>query len=303
MRWPSSSAYAPARGSSTWKPPSRLPRTPGRARRIHYRMHPANVSCLTAARIDCCVLANNHVLDWGYTGLAETLDTLRREGIRTVGAGRDEAEAAAPATIDLSSGNRVVVFAFGMVSAGVPERLGGRLRTRGRKPAARSFRASSRAHRASSARREAQRRRDRGFPSLGRQLGVRGPPGAARIRTSADRHRGRRCRARPLLSPSERHRGPSRQARPLRLRRLPERLRRNRRTRIVQIRPRADVFPHDRCADGQAHTPAPDTNPDTPLSRQSRARRRGRAGSSGCSIAKVAGWAPASSVWLMKPWR
>ena len=88
---------------------------------IHYRMHPANASCLTAARIDCCVLANNHVLDWGYTGLAETLDTLHREGIRTVGAGRDEAEAAAPATIDLSSGNRVVVFAFGMVSAGVPE--------------------------------------------------------------------------------------------------------------------------------------------------------------------------------------
>jgi poly-gamma-glutamate synthesis protein (capsule biosynthesis protein) len=34
---------------------------PGKA--VHYRMHPANVSCLTAARIDCCVLANNHVLD------------------------------------------------------------------------------------------------------------------------------------------------------------------------------------------------------------------------------------------------
>jgi poly-gamma-glutamate capsule biosynthesis protein CapA/YwtB (metallophosphatase superfamily) len=88
---------------------------------IHYRMHPANASCLTAARIDCCVLANNHVLDWGYTGLAETLDTLRTAGIRTVGAGRDDAEAAAPATIELSNGNRVVVFAFDMASAGVPE--------------------------------------------------------------------------------------------------------------------------------------------------------------------------------------
>jgi len=32
---------------------------------IHYRMHPANVGCLTAAHIDACVLANNHVLDWG----------------------------------------------------------------------------------------------------------------------------------------------------------------------------------------------------------------------------------------------
>jgi len=26
-------------------------------------MHPANTRCLTAAKIDCCVLANNHVLD------------------------------------------------------------------------------------------------------------------------------------------------------------------------------------------------------------------------------------------------
>ncbi|MCP4204321.1 MAG: CapA family protein, partial [bacterium] len=31
---------------------------------INYRMHPDNVACLTAAGIDCCVLANNHVLDW-----------------------------------------------------------------------------------------------------------------------------------------------------------------------------------------------------------------------------------------------
>ena len=30
---------------------------------IHYRMHPGNVGCLSAAAIDCCVLANNHVLD------------------------------------------------------------------------------------------------------------------------------------------------------------------------------------------------------------------------------------------------
>jgi poly-gamma-glutamate synthesis protein (capsule biosynthesis protein) len=92
---------------------------PGKA--VHYRMHPANVACLTAARIDCCVLANNHVLDWGYDGLAETLATLRAAGIRTVGAGRDETEAAAPATIELSDGRRVVVFAFGTASAGVPE--------------------------------------------------------------------------------------------------------------------------------------------------------------------------------------
>lgn len=33
------------------------------AKGINYRMHPANIACLTAAGIDCCTLANNHVLD------------------------------------------------------------------------------------------------------------------------------------------------------------------------------------------------------------------------------------------------
>lgn len=87
---------------------------------INYRMHPVNVPCLTAAGIDCCVLANNHVLDWGYGGLAETLTTLRAAGIRTAGAGRDDAEAAAPAVIESPGKARVLVFAFGMGSAGVP---------------------------------------------------------------------------------------------------------------------------------------------------------------------------------------
>src|SRR5689334_12652302 len=32
---------------------------------IHYRMHPENVGCLTAAGVEVSVLANNHVLDWG----------------------------------------------------------------------------------------------------------------------------------------------------------------------------------------------------------------------------------------------
>jgi poly-gamma-glutamate synthesis protein (capsule biosynthesis protein) len=87
---------------------------------IHYRMHPANVPCISAGKIDCCVLANNHVLDWGYRGLTDTLDTLRGAGIRTAGAGRDEAEAVAPAVIALPGKGRVLVFAFGMESSGVP---------------------------------------------------------------------------------------------------------------------------------------------------------------------------------------
>jgi poly-gamma-glutamate synthesis protein (capsule biosynthesis protein) len=60
------------------------------------------------------------VLDWGYRGLNETLDTLHRSGIRAAGAGRDEAEASAPAEIELPAGGRVLVFAFATESAGVP---------------------------------------------------------------------------------------------------------------------------------------------------------------------------------------
>jgi len=30
---------------------------------VLYRMHPANIECLTRAEIDCRVLANHHVLD------------------------------------------------------------------------------------------------------------------------------------------------------------------------------------------------------------------------------------------------
>jgi poly-gamma-glutamate synthesis protein (capsule biosynthesis protein) len=86
---------------------------------IHYRMHPANIACLTAAQLDVCVLANNHVLDWGYEGLAETLTTLRGAGIVTVGAGRDLDEARAPAIIETASG-RVLVFAWAATSSGVP---------------------------------------------------------------------------------------------------------------------------------------------------------------------------------------
>jgi poly-gamma-glutamate synthesis protein (capsule biosynthesis protein) len=87
---------------------------------INYRMHPANVACLTSAGIDCCVLANNHVLDWGGAGLLETLDTLHAAGLRTAGAGRNRAEAGAFAAVPLVPGGRVLVAAFGMPSSGVP---------------------------------------------------------------------------------------------------------------------------------------------------------------------------------------
>lgn len=93
--------------------------TPWPGKTIHYRMNPLNVPCLAAAKIDCCVLANNHVLDWGYPGLEETLHTLEAAGINAAGAGRNAAEAAAPATITTGRG-RVLVFGLGSETSGIP---------------------------------------------------------------------------------------------------------------------------------------------------------------------------------------
>ncbi|MFE1774408.1 CapA family protein [Streptomyces sp. NPDC059008] len=87
---------------------------------VHYRMNPANLPCLTAARPDVCVLANNHVLDFDRSGLRETLDTLAGGGLRTAGAGMDSDAARRPAVVPVEGGRRVLVFSFGLPSSGIP---------------------------------------------------------------------------------------------------------------------------------------------------------------------------------------
>jgi poly-gamma-glutamate capsule biosynthesis protein CapA/YwtB (metallophosphatase superfamily) len=87
---------------------------------INYRMHPGNVALLRAAGIDCCVLANNHVLDWSEAGLIETLDTLAAAGIGSAGAGRNLPAASAPASLPVRGDGRVLVFAFGARDSGIP---------------------------------------------------------------------------------------------------------------------------------------------------------------------------------------
>jgi poly-gamma-glutamate synthesis protein (capsule biosynthesis protein) len=88
---------------------------------INYRMRPENVGCLTAAKLNCCVLANNHVIDWGFGGLEQTLATLRGAGLLTAGAGADVLEAAAPAAIGLPDGRHVLVYGYGSPTSGIPE--------------------------------------------------------------------------------------------------------------------------------------------------------------------------------------
>lgn len=88
---------------------------------INYRVSPENARCLAAAGIDCCTLANNHVLDWGVRGLDDTLATLDRMGIEHAGAGRDAKEARAPAILDRGDAGRVVVHAVALQTSGVPQ--------------------------------------------------------------------------------------------------------------------------------------------------------------------------------------
>jgi poly-gamma-glutamate synthesis protein (capsule biosynthesis protein) len=87
---------------------------------IHYKMSPENIGCLTAAGIDCCVLANNHMLDWGVAGLFDTLVTLDQAGIRHVGAGRSLDEAQQPAILPAGENTRVIMFGLGSTSSGIP---------------------------------------------------------------------------------------------------------------------------------------------------------------------------------------
>jgi poly-gamma-glutamate capsule biosynthesis protein CapA/YwtB (metallophosphatase superfamily) len=87
---------------------------------VHYRMNPANLPCLSAARPDVCVLANNHVLDFGPQGLADTLAALAGARLPAVGAGRDVTQARQPVTVTAAGDRCVLVLSWGMASSGIP---------------------------------------------------------------------------------------------------------------------------------------------------------------------------------------
>lgn len=87
---------------------------------INYRVSPENARCLLAAKITCCTLSNNHVLDWGYSGLTETLLSLQNMRISTAGAGQNKELASRPAILRVSPEIRVLVYSIGLESSGIP---------------------------------------------------------------------------------------------------------------------------------------------------------------------------------------
>ncbi|WP_432945440.1 CapA family protein [Kribbella sp. CA-253562] len=84
-------------------------------KRYLFRTDPRAVTALTSAGVDVVSLANNHTLDYGQIGLADTLAAARAGKLPTVGAGRNAAEAFAPWRTTVR-GIRVAVFAFSQVS-------------------------------------------------------------------------------------------------------------------------------------------------------------------------------------------
>jgi len=91
---------------------------------INYRMSPENAAFLKAAAIDCCVLGNNHILDWGAGGLRDTLAVLKQLQIKTAGAGQTLSEAAAPAVLNVAGRGRVLLFSFVDATSGVTRSWG-----------------------------------------------------------------------------------------------------------------------------------------------------------------------------------
>lgn len=70
--------------------------TPTPDKTFTFRADTGTVSYLHDMGVDVAVLANNHIYDFGETGLLDTLDTLGNAGILQVGAGRNLEEASAP---------------------------------------------------------------------------------------------------------------------------------------------------------------------------------------------------------------
>jgi poly-gamma-glutamate capsule biosynthesis protein CapA/YwtB (metallophosphatase superfamily) len=88
---------------------------------VCYRMHPDNLPALRAFRPDVCALANNHILEFGYQGLTDTVEALTQPGIQGPGADADLYTARRPAAVTVHDEHRVLVGSVAMTSAGVPE--------------------------------------------------------------------------------------------------------------------------------------------------------------------------------------
>ena len=62
-------------------------------KQYNFKSYPANLQSMEKAGIDVLGLANNHILDYGYEGLLDTLNHIDSTGIKRVGAGKNKEDA------------------------------------------------------------------------------------------------------------------------------------------------------------------------------------------------------------------
>jgi poly-gamma-glutamate capsule biosynthesis protein CapA/YwtB (metallophosphatase superfamily) len=74
-------------------------------------VHPRGVAAVSDVGFDVMSLANNHVMDGGYSGLKDTIDHLTAAGIATVGAGADIATARRPLLLE-REGRTIAFLAY-----------------------------------------------------------------------------------------------------------------------------------------------------------------------------------------------
>lgn len=77
----------------------------------HSRLAPEYASIFTDCGFNVVSLASNHAMDWGAEALLDTIELLRAQGLHVVGAGRDLAEARAPAILECN-GVRIAILAY-----------------------------------------------------------------------------------------------------------------------------------------------------------------------------------------------
>jgi poly-gamma-glutamate synthesis protein (capsule biosynthesis protein) len=81
---------------------------------FHFRAPAKAYQALIAAGIDAASLGNNHALDYGRVGLADSLDAAKAANFPVIGAGRTEAEAYAP-WVTTVKGVRIAILAMSQI--------------------------------------------------------------------------------------------------------------------------------------------------------------------------------------------
>jgi Bacterial capsule synthesis protein PGA_cap len=81
----------------------------------HFRTRPAAFTALRDAGVDLVTMANNHVLDYGQAGLADTLGAVKAARLPAVGIGDNAAEAWAPYVTTIK-GTKIAIIGVSQVA-------------------------------------------------------------------------------------------------------------------------------------------------------------------------------------------